>query len=51
MTTIDFDGNYAISDDYDVLIELEYYSRDYDDVDSEESIDNDIKAQTDILFE
>ena len=51
MTTNDFDGNYAISDDYDILIESEYYSRDYDEVDSEESFGDDIKSQTDILFE
>lgn len=51
MTTIDFDGNYAISNDYDILIESEYYNRDYDEVDSEESFNGELNAQTDILFE
>lgn len=47
------DGSYTNITDYDVLIESEYYNNDYDDINWEEPIDNEIKPQTesDILFE
>ena len=53
MCIYDIDGSCTTVTDYDVLIESEYYNRDYDDVDFEEPIDNEIKPQTesDILFE
>lgn len=46
------DGTCTSVTDYDVLIDSEYYNQDYDDVDWEEPIDNELnKPQTDILFE
>jgi len=47
------DGSCTNVTDYDVLIESEYYNRDYDYSVFEEPIDNEIKLQTesDILFE
>ena len=51
MSVYDIDGTCTSVTDYDVLIDSEYYNRDYDDVNWEEPIDNEIKPQTDILFE
>ena len=53
MSIYDIDGSCTTMTDYDVLIESEYYNRDYDEVGFEEPIDNEIKPQTesDILFE
>jgi len=51
MCIYDFDGDCTNVDDYDVQIESEFYNRDYDEVGFEEPIDNEIKPQTDILFE
>ena len=51
MSIYDIDGTCTSVTDYDVLIDSEYYNRDYDDVDWEDPIDNEIKPQTDILFE
>lgn len=45
------DGDFQTITDYDIMIESEYYDRDYDDISFEEPIDNEINIQTDIVFE
>ena len=51
MCIYDIDGSCTTVTDYDVLIESEYYNRDYDYSVFEEPIDNEVEPQTDILFE
>lgn len=52
MSIYDIDGTCTSVTDYDVLIDSEYYNRDYDEIGWEDPIDNEVNnTQTDILFE